>query len=167
MKSEPRPRHLTLAALTIVLGIALTSCASAENPLVNPEPTTDSASEAPISAVDFAEGEFDDPVNVSVDGGDEGVGVTFREITIKPGATTGEHCHYGQLIAVVKEGDLTHYADIYEGGVNVYEAGEAIIEGAGYPHEGRNEGTTDVVLWVTYIIPEGKPLAETVLANCD
>jgi quercetin dioxygenase-like cupin family protein len=51
--------------------------------------------------------------------------------------------------------------------VRVYETGESIIEGAGYPHEGINEGDTDVVLWVTYVIPDGKPLAETDLANCD
>ncbi|MBB1032744.1 cupin domain-containing protein [Dietzia sp. SLG310A2-38A2] len=93
--------------------------------------------------------------------------MTFREITIEPGAGTGEHCHYGQLIAVVEQGELTHYADIYPGGVHVYSQGESIIEGAGYPHEGRNEGDEDVVLMVTYVIPEGKPLAETDLANCD
>ncbi len=163
MKTEHRPRRLTIGALTIALGFALTSCAATPSP----DPESTSASEAPISAVDLAAGEIDDAVNVSVDGGESGVGVTFREITIRPGATTGEHCHYGQLIAVVKEGSLTHYADIYEGGVAVYDTGDAIIEGAGYRHEGRNEGSTDVVLWVTYIIPEGKPLAETVLANCD
>ncbi|HMT50944.1 MAG TPA: cupin domain-containing protein [Dietzia sp.] len=112
-------------------------------------------------------GQQDQPVDVEVDGGAEGVGVTFREITIEPGAGTGEHCHHGQLIAVVEQGDLTHYADIYPGGVHVYRAGESIIEGAGYPHEGRNEGAEDVVLMVTYVIPEGEPLAETDLTRCD
>ncbi|MCT1517222.1 cupin domain-containing protein [Dietzia cercidiphylli] len=65
------------------------------------------------------------------------------------------------------QGELAHYAYIYPGGVHVYSAGESIIEGAGYPHEGRNEGDEDVVLMVTYVIPEGQPLAETDLANCD
>lgn len=120
-----------------------------------------------VRAVDIASGQQDGPVDVEVDGGAEGVGVTFREITLEPGAGTGEHCHYGQLIAVVKEGALTHYADVYPGGVHVYETGESIIEGAGYPHEGINEGNSNVVLMVTYVIPEGKPLAETDLANCD
>lgn len=44
---------------------------------------------------------------------------------------------------------------------------EAPVEGAGYVHEGVNEGDTDVVLWVAYVIPEGEPLAQTELAKCD
>ena len=99
--------------------------------------------------------------------GEEGVGVTFREITLKPGASTGEHCHHWQLVGVVHEGTLTHYADIYPDGVHEYKTGDSLIEGAGYKHEGKNEGEEDVVLWVTYIIPEGEPLAETDLSRCD
>ena len=45
--------------------------------------------------------------------------------------------------------------------------GESIVEGAGYVHEGRNEGEADVVLWVTYVVPDGEPLAETDLALCE
>jgi quercetin dioxygenase-like cupin family protein len=127
---------------------------------VQPSPT--SGTRAPVEAVDLAAGDQDAPVDVSVSG-DDGVGVTFREITLAPGATTGVHCHYGQLVAVVSEGTLTHYADIYPSGVHMYETGDSIIEGAGY----RNEGDDNVVLWVTYIIPEGKPLAETDLSHCD
>ncbi|MFD9877269.1 cupin domain-containing protein, partial [[Kitasatospora] papulosa] len=33
--------------------------------------------------------------------------VTFREITVAPGGSTGWHTHSGQLIAVVKSGTLT------------------------------------------------------------
>ena len=95
------------------------------------------------------------------------VTVTFREITIEPGAGTGLHCHDGNLIAVVKQGVLTHYAPIYPTGVHEYRAGDAIIEGAHYLHEGKNEGTEPVVLEVTYVIPEGFPLAETDPAKCD
>ena len=144
------------AVATTMLGLA--GCAGAQ-----PAP----AATPTISAVDIATGDQVEPVEVAVDGGAAGVGVTFREITIEPGAGTGEHCHYGQLIAVVEEGELTHYSETHPGGVRVYHAGESIIEGAGYPHEGRNEGDTDVVLWVTYVIPDGKPLAETDLANCE
>lgn len=150
------------------LAVAMTAC----SPQVPQSPTevqppAPTETPEPVRAVDIAAGQQDGPVDVEVDGGAEGVGVTFREITIEPGAGTGEHCHYGQLIAVVEQGELTHYADIYPGGVHVYRAGESIIEGAGYPHQGRNEGDEDVVLMVTYVIPEGKPLAETDLDNCD
>jgi quercetin dioxygenase-like cupin family protein len=149
--------------LAACLLMALASCASS-TPDAQPSPTA--STQSPVAAVDLAAGEQDAPVDVSVSG-DDGVGVTFREITLAPGSTTGVHCHYGQLVAVVSEGTLTHYADIYPSGVHVYETGDSIIEGAGYRHEGRNEGDVDVVLWVTYIIPEGKPLAETDLSHCD
>ncbi|MET3861676.1 quercetin dioxygenase-like cupin family protein [Dietzia sp. 2505] len=148
--------------------MTLAACSpDAPQSVTDAQPPAPTETAEPVRAVDIAAGQQDGPVDVEVDGGTAGVGVTFREITIEPGAGTGEHCHYGQLIAVVEQGELTHYAPIYPGGVHVYSAGESIIEGAGYPHEGRNEGDEDVVLMVTYVIPEGKPLAETDLANCD
>lgn len=146
----------------LVIAATLSACGHYEpEPHAAAQPTP-----APVVAVDHAAGRQDAPVEVAV-AGEDGVGVTFREITLAPGASTGRHCHYGQLVAVVKEGALTHYADVYPGGVHVYETGASIIEGAGYPHEGRNEGDEDVVLWVTYVIPEGKPLAEPDLSHCD
>jgi quercetin dioxygenase-like cupin family protein len=138
------------AALGIVLVAALAGCGADE----------------PVVATIHASGEQEAPIEVDVAGAD-GVTVTFREITLAPGASTGEHCHAGQLIGVVQEGALTHYADIYPDGVHVYETGDSIVEGAGYVHEGRNEGDSDLVLWVTYVIPEGEPLAQTDLAKCD
>jgi quercetin dioxygenase-like cupin family protein len=146
-------------AVCAVMALTITACSTA--------PTASETMAPKISAIDIATGDQSEPVEVAVDGGAAGVGVTFREITIEPGAGTGEHCHYGQLIAVVQAGELTHYSETHPGGVRVYKAGESIIEGAGYPHEGRNEGDSEVILWVTYVIPDGKPLAETELANCD
>jgi len=120
---------------------------------------------APVSARDLATGEYPGAVEVAVDDAD-GVQVVFREITIQPGAGTGEHCHHGQLVGVVHAGELTHYAPIYPDGVHVYATGDAIIEGADYVHEGVNEGTEPVVLWVTYLIDKGEPLAVTDLSHC-
>ncbi|MFG6446042.1 cupin domain-containing protein [Microbacterium sp. P06] len=157
---------LVLCALAVG-GLGGCSIPSSPAASLAAEPSTSATTEAPVRAVDVAEGDQPEPVDVRVDGGADGVGVTFREITIEPGAGTGEHCHYGQLIAVVEEGVLTHYSDTHPGGVHVYETGDSIIEGAGYPHQGRNEGDEDVVLWVTYVVPEGKPLAETDLAHCE
>jgi quercetin dioxygenase-like cupin family protein len=164
----------TLAALTLVLSgcaadgmtAATTTSTTADTPSMSVEASPEASVVPSVSAVDIAAGEIDEPVEVAVAPGSEGVGVTFREITLQPGAGTGEHCHAGQLIAVVKEGALTHYAPTHPDGVRVYEAGEAIIEGAEYVHQGVNEGDVPVVLWVTYVIPEGEPLAETDLANC-
>ncbi|WP_372504807.1 cupin domain-containing protein [Streptomyces telluris] len=77
------------------------------------------------------------------------VQVNFREVSIPPGGSTGKHCHHGQLVGVVKFGTLTHYAPVYPGGVHVYRTGDSITEGRGYVHEGRNEGSTPLVLWAT------------------
>ncbi len=165
--TAPARRTAPFLAALVVAGaaaIALTGCAGPAPTATEPTP---SATATAVQAIDVATGETDADVDVEVPAEGDGVGVTFREIRIAPGAGTGEHCHHGQLIAVVKQGTLTHYAPVYPGGVHVYEEGHAIIEGAGYVHEGVNEGAEDVVLWVTYVIPEGEPLAETDLSRCD
>lgn len=122
------------------------------------------ATPAPVTVEELGKGEQDAAIDVEVAGPTQ---VAFRRITIAPGAGTGEHCHAGQLVAVVESGELTHYAPIYPGGVHVYKAGDSIVEGAGYVHQGRNEGTENVVLLVTYVIAEGQPLAQTDLTKCD
>ncbi|WP_053929937.1 cupin domain-containing protein [Streptomyces sp. NRRL S-4] len=85
--------------------------------------------------------------------------VTFREITVQPGGSTGWHTHSGQLIAVVKSGTLTRTLD--DCSVEVTPAGTSFIEpsGARHRHIGRNLGTEPVVLWVTYLLPEGSELS--------
>jgi quercetin dioxygenase-like cupin family protein len=156
-------RHLTV--VSGALALALASCAqtptSDESPSASPLPTV---SDAPVVVDELGEGTREGDVELDVDGPTQ---VNFRRITIEPGAGTGLHCHYGQLVATVEEGVLTHYAPIYESGVHVYVAGDLIVEGSGYIHEGMNEGPEDLVLLVMYVTPEGKPLAETDLSLCD
>lgn len=131
-----------------------------------PPPASQIAGTQPVLGVDIVQGRQEQPVDVNVHG-DQGVSVTFREITIVPGTGTGRHCHHGQLIAVVKQGEITQYSDIFPGGTRTFRAGDSIVEGAGYPHEARNEGTQDVVLMVTYVTPVGKPLFEEDLSLCE
>lgn len=147
-----RPRT-ALAALVAASSLLLSACAP------------DTAVQAePVLVEELAAGAHLEDLAVSVAGP---LQVVFRSITLASGAGTGEHCHAGQLIAVVEQGTLTHYAPVYPGGVREYHAGEAIVEGSGYIHEGRNEGDQDVVLWVAYLIPEGEPLAQADLDHCD
>ncbi|MEV6160589.1 cupin domain-containing protein [Streptomyces sp. NPDC052052] len=86
--------------------------------------------------------------------------VTFRTITVEPGGSTGWHTHRGQLIAVVKSGTLTRTLD--DCSVEVTPAGSSFIEPSGVKHRhiGRNLGTEPVVLWVTYLLPEGSELSD-------
>ncbi|MFE4328331.1 cupin domain-containing protein [Streptomyces sp. NPDC056831] len=94
--------------------------------------------------------------------------VTFRTITVEPGGSTGWHTHGGQLVAVVKSGTLTRTLD--DCSVEVTPAGSSFIEpsGSAHRHIGRNLGTEPVVLWVTYLLPEGSALSDDADAvDCD
>ncbi len=86
--------------------------------------------------------------------------VTFRTITVAPGGSTGWHTHRGQLIVVVKSGTLTRTLD--DCSVEVTPAGTSFIEPSGVKHRhiGQNLGTEPVVLWVTYLLPEGSALSD-------
>ncbi|MFI9624144.1 cupin domain-containing protein [Streptomyces sp. NPDC052042] len=86
--------------------------------------------------------------------------VTFRTITVEPGGSTGWHTHQGQLIAVVKSGTLTR--TLADCSVEVTPAGSSFIEpsGARHRHIGRNLGSEPVVLWATYLLPEGSELSD-------
>ncbi|GAA2989304.1 cupin domain-containing protein [Streptomyces fulvorobeus] len=94
--------------------------------------------------------------------------VTFRTITIQPGGSTGWHTHAGQLLAVVQAGTLTR--TLSDCSVEVTPAGTSFVEpsGAGHRHIGRNTGSEPVVLWVAYLLPEGRALSEDAGAvDCD
>ncbi|OAV77963.1 cupin domain-containing protein [Dietzia sp. 111N12-1] len=165
------------ALLAGVCVLATVACSpddpTAETPevrTVNPAeplpPASTIAGSQPFLAVDIVQGRQSRPVDLQVDGGDDGVSVTFREITIEPGASTGEHCHYGSLIAVVKQGELTHYSDRHPDGPRIYRVGDSNIEEAGSIYESRNHGTEDMVLMATYVTPAGKELLENDLSKC-
>jgi quercetin dioxygenase-like cupin family protein len=158
-------RSVATVALLALVAVVLAGCAApADTPSGSTSaPPPPSSSTAPVSVEELAKGEQTAAVDVEVGGPAQ---VVFRRITIAPGAGTGRHCHAGQLVAVVEKGELTHYAPVYPGGVHVYKTGDSIVEGARYVHEGKNLGTDDVVLLVTYVIAEGQPLAQTDLAKC-
>lgn len=87
-----------------------------------------------------------------------------QKITIGPGGYTDWHTHAGPAIVVVTTGALT----IYDGddptctgrSYGPAESGAAFVDlGQGHVHNARNEGATDVTVYVTYIdAPAGSPL---------
>jgi quercetin dioxygenase-like cupin family protein len=88
--------------------------------------------------------------------------VTMREVTIPPGGSTGWHWHDGELIAVVKSGALTR--TLADCSTVTTPAGASIVEPAGveHVHVGRNLGAEPLVLYVTYLMPVGSPLAHDI-----
>ncbi|MEU9063438.1 cupin domain-containing protein [Streptomyces sp. NPDC048430] len=111
-----------------------------------------------VSGTVVAEGTSEGKLQVETP--EERTDVTFREITVAPGGSTGWHTHRGQLIAVVKSGTLTR--TLHDCSAEVTPAGTSFIEpsGAGHRHIGRNLGTEPAVLWVTYLLPEGSELSD-------
>jgi quercetin dioxygenase-like cupin family protein len=90
--------------------------------------------------------------------------VVVRRITIAPGGTTGWHYHDGELIAAVESGRLTR--TLADCSTVETPAGTSFVEpaGRGHVHVGRNLGSQPVVLYVTYLLPAGSPLAHDVAA---
>jgi hypothetical protein len=90
--------------------------------------------------------------------------VAVQQVTIAPGGATGWHSHPGPAIVIVKSGSLTLYdADDRKCRGTTYSADPAspvgkvfIDEGYGHVHIGRNQGSTNTELYVTYLdVPVG------------
>ncbi|MGQ4485812.1 cupin domain-containing protein [Streptomyces sp. SAS_281] len=111
-----------------------------------------------VTATVVAKGTSPGPLRVSAPEGR--ADVTFTTATIAPGGSTGWHTHRGRLIVVVKSGTLTRTLD--DCSVEVSPAGTSFVEPSGrnHRHIGRNLGSEPVVLWVTYLLPEGSALSD-------
>jgi quercetin dioxygenase-like cupin family protein len=109
-----------------------------------------------VSATILAKGTSENGLKIKTKGRTD---VVVRTITIEPGGSTGWHYHLGKLIAVVQSGTLTR--TMADCSVEVATAGQSFVEpdGANHVHIGRNLGTEPVVLYVTYLLPEGAPLS--------
>ena len=74
--------------------------------------------------------------------------ITVMKVEIRPGAETGWHIHPVPLYAYVLEGNLT--VEVRGGHTYHFTAGDAIVEVVNIPHNGKNLGTTPVVLIAFY-----------------
>jgi quercetin dioxygenase-like cupin family protein len=83
--------------------------------------------------------------------------VVMRQLTIVPGGSSGWHFHPGPTYVIVVAGT----ASLYEANdptcmAHTYGPGEGFVEQAGDIHIARNEGTTNVILLVTFTdVPVG------------
>lgn len=85
-------------------------------------------------------------------------------ITVAPGAGTGWHYHPGDVFGFIAEGTMTHWNALGDGRCavdEVYPTGAPVKEGVGpgFVHNGRNEGSTPLVMEVVYVNPAGTPLS--------
>jgi quercetin dioxygenase-like cupin family protein len=96
---------------------------------------------------------FDVPSTVTSD-------VMMQTVVIEPGGTVGWHSHASPTFVAVKSGTVTFYRSTASRcTAQNYSAGQAYVEPVNEPHMGRNEGTTPVELYATYLaVPVGGPL---------
>ena len=86
--------------------------------------------------------------------------VMMQTVVIQPGGTVGWHSHASPTFVAVKSGTVTFYRSTASGCTSQsYTAGQAYVEPVNQAHMGRNEGTTPVELYATYLaVPVGGAL---------
>jgi quercetin dioxygenase-like cupin family protein len=103
--------------------------------------------------------------------------LSIARVTIMPGAAIPLHHHPGTQIGAVVQGTLTytvftgavqwHHAGDPDGALSLITAGEtveiptgdAVIETPDSIHQGRNNGETPVVIYLSTLFPAGAPRA--------
>ncbi len=122
-----------------------------------------------VSATVYATASFKDRTNVRVgikDGGEcreivlarNAEDTVIQQIVIAPGGNSGWHLHPGPVVVLVKSGQLSYYTgDDSTCTARRYSAGQAFVEGGkGHVALARNEGSTNLEVWVTYFdVPPG------------
>jgi quercetin dioxygenase-like cupin family protein len=117
------------------------------------------------------------PVNLNIKTGDWKMDlrtkgdsdVIVTENRVAPGGTFGWHSHPGPSLSVVKAGTLSFYrGDDPTCTPVIYNTGDVLIDPGNAVHVGRNEGSVDLVLVVTRIIPDGATarIDEAAPGNC-
>jgi quercetin dioxygenase-like cupin family protein len=82
--------------------------------------------------------------------------LAVSELRIAPGGHSGWHSHPGPSLVVVKSGTNTFYrGDDPTCTPQVYEARSAFVDPGGVVHIARNEGSEELVLLTTRLIPSG------------
>jgi quercetin dioxygenase-like cupin family protein len=82
--------------------------------------------------------------------------VIVTENRLPPGGSFGWHSHPGPSFSVVKSGTLSFYrGDDPTCTPVIYHAGDVLIDPGNVVHLGRNEGSVDLVLTVTRLVPHG------------
>lgn len=90
--------------------------------------------------------------------------VTVRTLTIPPGEVGAWHYHPGYAFNVVKSGTLTVEEGC--GGEETLTPGQSFEEVEGHVHRAKNlSATEDVVVYNTFIMPQGKPTTRNIPGN--
>lgn len=84
--------------------------------------------------------------------------IVTQTITLAPDGSSGWHSHPGPAIVSVKSGTVTFYmGDDPSCTPHVFSTDTGFVEPGGMVHIARNEGSENLTLNVTYIVPHGAP----------
>lgn len=85
------------------------------------------------------------------------IDIVNQSVILAPGGHTGWHSHPGPVFVSVVGGDLTLYDRHGRRCTShtVPNRGAFVDQGSGHVHIARNEGTTPIQLYITYLIPVG------------
>ena len=81
--------------------------------------------------------------------------VVVSTTTYAPGGFSGWHTHPGFVLVVVESGAITLQVGC---SFNTYSATQSFYESGTTPIMARNLGTSQVVVRITYIVPQGSPV---------
>jgi len=130
-----------------------------------------------VTSTTLAQGNLE-PIKVKVKTGDweaelETKGLSQLAVTenrVAPGGHFGWHSHPGPSLVIVKSGTSTFYrGDDPNCTPHVHPAGTAYVDPGGVTHIARNEGSEELVLLVTRLIPSGAAprIDQPDPGNCD
>lgn len=156
-KSVSDRRNLLLLVIGLLAVLAITMLAVRES---SATPGSGVTAE-PILATELAEplrAKFKEDGSGFGDG-TEVTNLRLIKFTIAPGGIFGWHQHGGPVWAMVASGTLT----IYDGDDptctgTVYTGGSAFLDAGDHVHNARNEGSEDVVIYATFMLPDGGAL---------
>jgi quercetin dioxygenase-like cupin family protein len=86
-------------------------------------------------------------------------GLMVVKVTVPPGGSFGWHSHPSAVAVAITAGTLTLYdASFPSCGPKRFSRGQGFVERPNHVHLARNEGTTTVKLYATYLgVPQGAP----------
>lgn len=158
-RNDARPARATRLAATVLCGALALTLAPAREAQATPS--------SGVTPRVIATGALPDTVRTKLkaeaDGG-FGAGTPVAdlavvEFTVAPGGYFGWHVHGGPVWVVVEQGTLTLYdGDDPSCTGAPYPEGSALLDSGNHVHNARNEGSEPVVIYATFMLPEGGAL---------
>ena len=87
-----------------------------------------------------------------------GCDTAFQQATVPPGGSSGWHTHPGATFVGIGQGEITYY---HAAGTECHS--DKVSAGSGFGqmptevHNGRNESTSNLVIYTMYVLPTGTP----------